>query len=223
MCNDQFSGSFLNRISATKKLLLSAGAAVCMTLLLLFTNLDVYTRIIIGWDFFNVIMIVASWWVFFTTSSKALVALAAQQDETLPASFMIILISICICLFGTLLLLHQDPMLVCKKLHTIASYAAVGLSWVLLHTIFTLRYAHLYFIPNEKNEPSRGLVFESDEDLDYIDFAYYSFVVGMTFQVSDITIRSKRIRRFTLVHSIIAFIFNTIILALAISTIALMK
>src|SRR3954463_12140878 len=175
MSNDQFSGSLLNRIGTTKRLLLSVGAAVCMTLLLSFTSLNIYTRIIIGWDFFNIIMIVTSWAIFFTTSSKALASFAAQQDETLPASFLIILISICVSLFGTLLLMHQDHILADKRFHTFASYAAVGLSWILLHTIFTLRYAHLYFIPNEQNQPSKGLIFESDEELDYIDFAYYAF------------------------------------------------
>lgn len=223
MSNDQFSTSFLNRISANKRLLLSAILATGLTILLTFTHVNIFTCIIIGWDFFNIIMIITSWIIFLTTSSKALAAFAAQQDETLPASFIIILICICVSLFGTLLLLRQDYILPDKHLHTVASYAAVALSWVLLHTIFTLRYAHLYFIPNEKNEPTKGLVFESDEDLDYIDFAYYSFVIGMTFQVSDISISCKRIRKFTLMHGLIAFMFNTIILALAISTIALLK
>lgn len=223
MSNEQFSASFLNRISATKRLLLSAAAAIGLIITLSFSHVNLYTCIIIGWDFFNIIMIVTSWIIFFKTSSQALAAFAAQQDETLPASFLIVLISICICLFGTLLLLNQDYIATDKRLHTVASYAAVALSWVLLHTIFTLRYAHLYFIPNENNEPAKGLVFESDEDLDYIDFAYYSFVIGMTFQVSDISISSKQIRKFTLMHSLIAFVFNTIILALAISTIGLLR
>ncbi|HET6228305.1 MAG TPA: DUF1345 domain-containing protein, partial [Bacteroidia bacterium] len=218
MSNDVINGPFLSRISATKRLLLSAAAAICLVPLLSFTGINIFTRIILGWDFFNVIMIVTSWTIFFTTSSKALAAFAAQQDETLPASFTIILISICISLFGTLLLMHQNYIVADKKLHTVASYMAVALSWLLLHTIFTLRYAHLYFIPNENNQPSKGLIIESDKELDYIDFAYFAFVVGMTFQVSDITINSQRIRRFTLAHGIIAFVFNTIILALAIST-----
>ncbi|MBS1497011.1 MAG: DUF1345 domain-containing protein, partial [Bacteroidetes bacterium] len=60
-------------------------------------------------------------------------------------------------------------------------------------------------------QKGKGLDFPGDHDPDYLDFAYYSFVIGMTFQVSDVTIKTKRLRRLTLLHSIISFIFNTVI------------
>jgi uncharacterized membrane protein len=68
-----------------------------------------------------------------------------------------------------------------------------------------------------------GIKFPGKEEPDYIDFAYFSFVIGMTFQVSDIQVTSKVIRKFVLLHSIISFMFNTIIVALTINSIASFK
>jgi uncharacterized membrane protein len=65
-----------------------------------------------------------------------------------------------------------------------------------------------------------GLDFLNEKRPDYLDFAYFSFVIGMTFQVSDVTVSSSRIRRLVLLHGLISFLFNTIIVALSINIIA---
>jgi uncharacterized membrane protein len=100
----------------------------------------------------------------------------------------------------------------------------ITLSWVLAHTIFTLHYAHAYYGPAEDEDDADGLVggleFPSEDHPDYWDFMYFAFVVGMTCQVSDVQISGRSIRRLTLVHGIISFFFNTIILALTINLIA---
>ena len=91
--------------------------------------------------------------------------------------------------------------------------------------MFTIRYAHLYHDHNKLGTGSSigGLEFPMDEDPDYLDFAYFSFVIGMTFQVSDISVSSQTIRRFVLMHSLISFVFNTIIVALTINILAGLK
>ena len=95
------------------------------------------------------------------------------------------------------------------------------MSWGLVHTTFSIRYAHLYYgNSSSKDVKGHGLDFPGDVDPDFIDFAYFSFVIGMTFQVSDVEISSRRIRRLTLVHSLISFIFNTVIVALTINALA---
>ncbi len=224
MQKDQQSGSVFSRTSANYKLLFSVILSATIFTLLAFTSLHLLTSFMISWDSFNLIMIVSSWITFFKTSSKQLSALASNQDEALPASFIIVLISLCLSFFGTILLLmYRNSVLIDKELHTIVSLVGVGLSWILLHTLFTLRYAHLYFITDEKNQPGGGLDFPKETKPDYIDFAYFSFTIGMTFQVSDISVSSQRIRRFVLVHSLIAFVFNTLIVALTINTIANLK
>ncbi|MFI5162913.1 MAG: DUF1345 domain-containing protein [Sphingobacteriales bacterium] len=107
--------------------------------------------------------------------------------------------------------------------HIVLSITAVFVSWWLVHTIFTLRYAHLYYDTNHDDGTPRkggGLEFPNDGVPDYLDFVYFSFVIGMTFQVSDVVISSKQIRRIALVHALISFIFNTAIVALSINVIS---
>lgn len=91
---------------------------------------------------------------------------------------------------------------------------AVGGAWVLVHTAFTLLYAHLYY--RDDGRPG-GLLFPGDEDPDDLDFAYFAFVIGMTFQTADVSISGRDLRRTALWHGVIAFVFNTAVLALAVS------
>jgi uncharacterized membrane protein len=97
-------------------------------------------------------------------------------------------------------------------------------SWMLVHTVFSLRYAHTYYGdpdgPAGPQPHAGGLEFPGDREPDYLDFAYFSFVIGMTFQVSDVVITSRDFRKLVLLHSMLAFGFNTVILALAINTVA---
>jgi uncharacterized membrane protein len=106
----------------------------------------------------------------------------------------------------------------------ILSLSSVLVSWWLVHTIFTLRYAHLYYSTERetgKTKPNSGLQFPGNEDdPDYLDFVYFSFVIGMTFQVSDVEISSRAIRRMALLHALISFAFNTAIVALSINIIS---
>ena len=100
------------------------------------------------------------------------------------------------------------------------SVAALLLSWLLIHTLFAFHYARLYYFqPPEKQAHHRGLRFPDDDEPDYLDFAYYSFVVGMTSQVSDVSVLSRQMRRLTMIHSVLSFIYNIAILAMSINII----
>jgi uncharacterized membrane protein len=92
---------------------------------------------------------------------------------------------------------------------------AVASAWALTHTMYSLRYAHLYY--RDGIEREGGLTFPGGGHPAYIDFAYYSFTVGMCFQVSDVTITSPRLRRETLAHALLSFLYNTVILAVALN------
>jgi uncharacterized membrane protein len=100
----------------------------------------------------------------------------------------------------------------------------IVLSWSLVHTVFALHYAHGYYGPSEDEDDDDGLVggleFPSEKQPDYWDFMYFSYVVGMTCQVSDVQISGRELRRMALIHGIVAFFFNTIILALTINIVA---
>lgn len=93
---------------------------------------------------------------------------------------------------------------------------SVALSWVLLHTLFTLRYARLYYGGPEQG----GIDFNQKTAPQYSDFAYFSFTVGMTFQVSDASITDRVVRVTVLRHALLSFVFGSVILATTINLIA---
>ncbi|KAF0243336.1 MAG: hypothetical protein FD183_9 [Chitinophagaceae bacterium] len=216
----------LKNTSGLKKLIFSISLSVVAYIILLLLKVDVQSRIILGWDTFCLSLIVMSGILFFTTTNDELCAVVEKQDDGLKVIFMIVLVAVCFSLFGTLLLLNSKSESTFNKVfHTIVSLSPVLLSWLLLHTTFAIRYAHLYHDHNKLKTGSNigGLDFPTKEDPDYLDFAYFSFVIGMTFQVSDVQVNSRVIRRFVLLHSLISFVFNTIIVALTINTIAGLK
>ena len=92
----------------------------------------------------------------------------------------------------------------------------IVLSWVFVHTIFTLHYAHEFY-GEGRDHRTGGMLFPDDQDPDYWDFTYFAFTVGMCAQVSDVTVSSKAIRRTVLAHSVIAFLFNAALLALTVN------
>jgi uncharacterized membrane protein len=98
-----------------------------------------------------------------------------------------------------------------------AGVLTIGCSWVLVHTVFALRYAHVYY-----TEPEGGIDFKSrgHERPDYVDFAYTAFTVGMTFQVSDTDVTRREMRHEVLRHGLISFLFGAVILATTINVIA---
>ena len=87
---------------------------------------------------------------------------------------------------------------------------SVVAGWALTHSVQTLRYAHLYY----RGTAEGGLAFPGDQPPDDLDFAYFSFTVGMCFQVSDVAVTRPELRRIVLLHSVISFVYNTGLLAL---------
>ncbi len=102
--------------------------------------------------------------------------------------------------------------------HVALVAATLLLSWMLTHTLFALRYAHEYYARrSDRTEVDKGLVFPGDEPPDYWDFFYFAVVLGMTFQVSDVQITSRNLRRLATAHGLLGFLFNTVILALSVN------
>jgi uncharacterized membrane protein len=97
---------------------------------------------------------------------------------------------------------------------------SLGASWLLMQTIFAFRYAHIFYQNELKAEHSGGLEFPGKLQPDYFDFLYYAHVVGMTSQVSDVVVTSRTMRHLTLMHSVSAFAFNMLVLALSINVMA---
>ncbi|MBD7942055.1 DUF1345 domain-containing protein [Brevundimonas guildfordensis] len=96
--------------------------------------------------------------------------------------------------------------------------ATIALSWLFVQTIFTLHYAHEFYAPAEAGDGDRqGLMFPGEEDADYWDFLHFALIIGVANQTADVQISSQRLRRIATVHSIVAWLFNTVILALAVN------
>ena len=91
---------------------------------------------------------------------------------------------------------------------------AVVTAWILCHTTYTVRYAHLYY---RDDGDLGGLGFPGTEMPCLLDFAYYAFTIGMCFQVSDVTVTQHQMRQATLGHALLSFVFNTLVLALALN------
>lgn len=210
----------IQKRSALYILLISFFAGLLIYLGSLFFSMSALTHIMMGWDVFCLILITLHWYMFFNTSVAETHLKAKMQDETRGEIFVIVVVSTFAGLLAVVLVLINRDI---KALDLIVAISGMFLSWFLVHTTFSLRYAHLFYGDGGKNDEVKhgsGLEFPGDEKPDFIDFAYFSFVLGMTFQVSDVEISSRKIRRLSLLHSLIAFIFNTVIVALTINALA---
>jgi len=105
-----------------------------------------------------------------------------------------------------------------RSLHVILVAVTLLVSWLMTHTAFALRYAHEYYeIDSAGVGIVGGLEFPGERQPDYLDFLYFSMVLGMTFQVSDVQITARKFRRLAVAHGLLSFLYNTIILALTVN------
>lgn len=181
--------------------------------------------ILMTWVAFAFTVVVMDWIIILTSHPKDVRKIAILEDSSRTLIFLFVIAASVISLGAILLLLQStkgqsgDGV----ALPVILSLTSVIVSWWLVHTIFTLRYAHLYYGTDKdagKTKPKQGLNFPDESEPDYLDFVYFSFVIGMTFQVSDVEISSRPIRRLALFHAVVSFMFNTAIVALSINVVA---
>lgn len=143
--------------------------------------------------------------------------LATREDSSRAAADLMILVACVACLVGvafTLVKASQSDGVGKAGLVALA-VASVVVSWAVVHTVFTLRYARLYYGDDE-----RGIDFNNDEDPVYVDFAYVAFTLGMTFQVSDTDLKSRRVRTTALRQALLAYLFGVVIVAMTINVTA---
>jgi uncharacterized membrane protein len=104
-----------------------------------------------------------------------------------------------------------------RRQHVTLVVATLVVTWLVTQIVFALRYAHEYYTATTGHVPDKGLDFPGGEPPDYWDFAYFAVVLGMTFQVSDVQITSRKLRRLAIVHGLLGFVFNTVIVALTVN------
>jgi len=215
---------FVRRPDARHRLVLGlfAGAVV---FLISRGYLSSASAAIAGWNAFAVMVLALDWLAILTTPLRKIRELAQQQDLSRFLIFLFVVVTACAALFavGFLVNVKKSPAGTYFVIHLLLTLSTVIFSWMLVHTVFGLRYAHTFYGDSDQpgvHQHAGGLIFPGDRPPDYFDFAYFAFVVGMTCQVSDVQITSRRMRRLTLVHSILSFGFNSIILALLVNIVS---
>lgn len=216
---------YITRLDAHHKLYVSI-----VTALIIFAigygKMSGTTLFMVTWIGFALTSLSLSLSTILTVHPLEMKKIASLQDSNRTLIFLFVLIAALASLFGVIILLGSSQHLTgaALSLHVLLSIAAVISSWSMVHTTFVFRYAHLYYESVAKGKSSskyvEGLEFPEEKEPDYLDFTYFSFVIGMTFQVSDVEISSKRIRRLALMHSLVSFAFNTVIVALSINIIS---
>ena len=185
----------------------------------------------VGWQFRGLlswcaglaVYLVLAWWLCVGFDAKRTRQRAQAQDEPSLVLFLVLVLATGACVAAITVLMQQSRDLsgLERALHIGLSVLSLAASWLFIQTIFTFRYAHRYYHEEKMNEPDGpGLQFPGGLDPDYFDFLYYAHVVGMTSQVSDVQVTSREMRRLTLVHSLLSFAFNMLILALSINVVA---
>ncbi len=212
-----------HRLRVRSRLFLSSIFAFVISFLLpAWFNLS--TRILWIWDAGMICFLISTWVLMLQAIPKTMRRNAQSQDEGRITILGLITAAACASLLAIAFILKEaktnNPNLVI--FYVILAMVTIVGSWLLVHTIFAMHYAHEYYQDHktDTNSEAGGLNFPDDIDPDYWDFLYFSFVIGMTSQVSDVEITSRSLRRLTLFHSILSFFFNTIIVAMSINIIA---
>jgi uncharacterized membrane protein len=194
-------------------LALSAGS---LTFILL-GRLNWMVRVVAGWNALAATELALSFWLIASSDATETRARAESGEPGRFAASVVVRVASPVCLFLSMYLLrHADAFEVEIRRPLVAlCLSAVVAAWLLTHTAYAALYARLYFATG-----AGGLEFPGNAAPDYWDFVYFSFTLGMCFQVSDVAISGRRLRRAALGHAVLSFAYNTAILALALNLVA---
>ncbi len=176
------------------------------------------TRGIIGWNISAFLYLSMAAHMMFGFTHERMRRRARRQDEGQGVIIALVILATLLALVAVVAQLS-----LAKALNGLEQYVHVGLAiitiastWAFTQVMFALHYAHRYYQSEDKNLPG-GLLFPGGHAPDYGDFLYFSCVIGTSGQTADIAIASRGMRRITLLHCVLAFLFNTTILALSIN------
>jgi len=173
-------------------------------------------RFVLGWDVGALTLLSLVWGLILTADPHETRCRSASADPGRTATWIIVLIASSLSFFaGAVVLRNLSSQTAAETQLLVLCLLSVVLAWTLTHTSYTLRYAHLYY--RDDGEGEGGLTFPGEAKPSDFDFAYFSYTVGMCFQVSDVAVTSPAIRRAVLGHAVLSFLYNTIILALALN------
>lgn len=201
-----------------------AGGAVWLACALL-TRLEWSTSAIFGWDACALVFIIAMIGYMSGKTPAEIRRQAASQDEGQGVILAVVILAAAfsVAAVGVELSTARADHGLEKFWRVALAFGTVAASWFMVHLIFALHYAHEYYVPEHpptgKGEAG-GLIFPGGEAPDYWDFLHFSTVIGVASQTADIAFASKPLRRIGTLHGIVAFTFNTVVLALTINLLA---
>lgn len=186
-----------------------------------------------GWTVAAAVHLSLSAWLAARFDVAQIRARARAQDESAAVLFLLMVAAVTASVAAIVLLLQQSRGLPAdeRALRVALSAAALAASWLWIHSLFAFHYAHRYYQqageggasqpqPRAAEGDGGGLDFPGTADPDYYDFLYFSLVIGMTSQVSDVSCTSRAMRRLAMGHGLLAFVFNVVVLALGINALA---
>lgn len=173
---------------------------------------------LLGWDSAAVVFLIWVWASIGRLDASRTATSAAREDPSAAIADVVVIVAGLACLgaVGVVLIKAANSHGAAKALLIGVGVVSVALSWASVHTVFTLRYARLYY----RSSVPGGIAFNEDALPDYHDFAYVAFTIGLTFQVSDTNIGAKPIRRLALQHALISYVFGAVIIGLTINVVA---
>ncbi len=219
---DKQRNNIIEKMHPLTRLIISVLLAV-LPFILLKSNISLLLLTMASWIVFTLTFLVCSWIVIVKRTVPQIRKKAPQDDGSVLFVFLMILLSAFAGMLTVLMIIiSKDSAIRDSALFLPSCILGMILSWVMVHTIYVFHYAHEYYdsIDKNGNKYIGGLTFPEEDEPDYLDFAYYSFGVGCTFQVADVNITSRKIRRITTLHSLLSFILNTFVVALTINLIA---
>ena len=177
-------------------------------------------RAVAAYDVAAILILIYDWTVGLRNNAAHTIRRAALTDPGRNFLLFVVVMSALAGLASAIVILGKGPNVAAINRNAALTFGilAVVLGWLLIHTTFIFRYAHLYYFDSDEDGTAqRGLTFPGTTEPDDYDFAYFSFVIGMTFQVSDVEITDPGVRTIALLHALLSFAYNTAILALVVN------
>ena len=172
--------------------------------------------VLLAFDIAALVFLIAVAWMFAHSKTDSMQRRARAQDESYWGFILSSVAVACIALVALVVELHGSKH--GGILEIALAACTLLLAWLFTNTVFTLHYAHEFY--GEGAGKHWGLDFPSTKEPDYWDFTYFAFCLGMTFQVSDVEITERAIRRVAAAHALIAFFFDVVIIALTVNVVA---
>ena len=207
-------------IRARPRLSLSVALGL-VTILFLFLTCDwrTSTKLLIGWNIGVGLYLILAFYLMARSDVHRIRRRAALQDEGQLTMLALTVTAAAASLAAIFFELGTSGGTARQPIQLILATATIVLSWAFIHMMFALHYAHEYY-GEGRDHTTGGMTFPGSDEPDYWDFTYFAFVIGMTFQVADVAITDKGLRRVALVQGVVAFFFNVVVLAFTINILA---